>query len=331
MAVFTSITPTELSTWLTQFDLGTLQKLQGISSGIENTNYFVTTTSPLNQGEFVLTIFEKLQTAELPFYLGFMSVLANAGVSVPRPIANRSGITLHEIKNKPCALATRLPGSSELTPSAEHCRQVGASLAQLHQVGQQYQRDYPELMLPNPRGWRWWQEVVPTITPYLPAALKKLLEEEAQAQIDYAQTSIYQALPQGPVHADLFRNNVLFAGSHAQPRLGGFIDFYFAGVDSWLFDLAVTVNDWSIEFTSGELVIERYQSLLQAYQQVRPLTEEEEIAWPMLLRAAALRFWISRLYDFYLPRQAQTLSPHDPAHFERILKLRRDGSSSLSI
>ena len=331
MAVFTSITTTELAAWLTQFDLGNLQKVEGIASGIENTNYFVTTTSPVNQGEFVLTIFEKLQADELPFYLGFMSALADAGVNVPRPMASRSGTTLHQIKNKPCALATRLEGNSELAPGAEHCFQVGAALAKLHQIGQQYQRDCPQLMLNNPRGLAWWQQVVPTITPYLPAALKALLEEELQAQSDYAQTPTYQALPRGPVHADLFRNNVLFAGSHAQPRLGGFIDFYFAGVDSWLFDLAVTVNDWCIELTSGELVAERYQAMLKAYQQVRALTEPEKLAWPMLLRAAALRFWISRLYDFYLPREAQTLTPHDPVHFERILKLRRDSFSSLSV
>jgi homoserine kinase type II len=147
--------------------------------------------------------------------------------------------------------------------------------------------------------------------------------QEVRDQAEYATTSDYAVLTRGPVHADLFRNNVLFAGSREQPRLGGFIDFYFAGVDTWLFDVAVTVNDWCIDVPTGAIDLPRYEALLRAYAEVRPFSTAEQRAWPMMLRAAALRFWMSRLYDFYLPRAAETLTPHDPSHFERVLRQRR--------
>ena len=129
---------------------------------------------------------------------------------------------------------------------------------------------------------------------------------------------MYRALPHGPIHADLFRNNVMFNGD----KLGGFFDFYFAGCDTWLFDVAVTLNDWCIDLDTGASDMHRVQAMLHAYDAVRPFTEAEHTAWPVLLRAAALRFWLSRLYDFYLPRAAEMLTPHDPTHFERILRHR---------
>ncbi|HLS50647.1 MAG TPA: phosphotransferase, partial [Burkholderiaceae bacterium] len=132
----------------------------------------------------------------------------------------------------------------------------------------------------------------------------------------------YQQLPSGPAHCDLFRDNVLFDGTFENPRMGGFIDFYFAGWDTWLFDVAVSVNDWCIEQHSGKFVPELLDAWLSSYAKVRPFTAVEQKAWPIVLRAAALRFWVSRLYDYFLPRPAQTLKPHDPSHFERVLKQR---------
>ena len=322
MAVFTTITHAQLSVWLQDFDLGSLLKLEGIASGIENTNYFVTTDSPRHNGQFVLTIFEKLSREQLPFYLEFMRTLAQAGVNVPLPMANRQGQILHSLCDKPCALATRLEGGFELDPNPAHCRQVGVALARLHEVGLDYQKQRPDLMLDNPRGLRWWHQTLPEVLPHVPPVLQQLLAQEVQDQVEYAASTDYLSLTRGPVHADLFRNNVLFAGSREQPRLGGFIDFYFAGVDTWLFDLAVTVNDWCIDLASGSIDVPRYEALLRAYAQVRPYTAGERRAWPMMLRAAALRFWMSRLYDFYLPRSAETLTPHDPSHFERVLRQR---------
>jgi homoserine kinase type II len=323
MAVFTPITHAQLAHWLQDFDLGNLLKLEGIASGIENTNYFVTTDCKLYGGQFVLTIFEKLTREQLPFYLEFMRTLAQSGVNVPLPVANHQGQILHSLDHKPCALATRLEGEFELDPMPEHCRQVGVALARMHEVGLDYQRQRPDLMLDNPRGLPWWQQTLPLVLPHIPPMLQQLLAQELRDQTDYAATPDYAELTRGPVHADLFRNNVLFAGSRQQPRLGGFIDFYFAGVDTWLFDLAVTVNDWCIDPVTGVMDAPRYEALLRAYAEVRPFSPLERRAWPMLLRAAALRFWMSRLYDFYLPRAAETLTPHDPSHFERVLLLRR--------
>jgi homoserine kinase type II len=244
-------------------------------------------------------------------------------------MANRQGQILHHWCNKPCALATRLQGEFELNPTPEHCRQVGAALARMHEVGLDYRRQRPELMLDNPRGLSWWQETLPRVLPHTSPALQQLLTQELQAQTEYASTPDYAQLSRSPVHADLFRNNVLFAGTHDQPRLGGFIDFYFAGVDTWLFDVAVTVNDWCIDLATGAIDAPRYAALLHAYALVRPFSPAEHRAWPMMLRAGALRFWISRLYDFYLPRAAANLTPHDPAHFEHVLRLRRLHEHSL--
>lgn len=325
MAVFTTVTPEQASDWLQQFDLGHLVSLEGIASGIENTNYFLTTDA----GAFVLTLFEKLSHTQLPFYLEFMRALATHGIHVPCPMTNRRGEILHTLNGKPCALATRLKGSDVVQPTATHCAQVGAALARMHQAGLDYRARRPDLMQPNLRGLAWWLDALPQVSPHLPPALQSLLREEVHAQADFAQTQCYLALQQGPVHADLFRNNVLFDGTPDAPQLGGFIDFYFAGVDTWLFDLAVTVNDWCIDLATGAFDPERLSALLQAYAAVRPFTAPERDAWNMMLRAAALRFWMSRLYDYYLPREAHTLTPHDPTHFERVLRLRRLTPSAL--
>jgi homoserine kinase type II len=164
----------------------------------------------------------------------------------------------------------------------------------------------------------WWRETTPVVLPYLSDDNQQLLRAEMQFQENLAASTIYPSLPNGPIHADLFRNNVMFNGE----QLSGFFDFYFAGCDRWLFDVAVTVNDWCIDLDSGATDAARVRALLDAYHAVRPFTVEESSAWPAMLRAAALRFWISRLYDFYLPREAEMLTPHDPTHFELILRHR---------
>ena len=162
----------------------------------------------------------------------------------------------------------------------------------------------------------------PQVLPFLEPDQAALLQSTLDEQRRLAATPAWQALPSGPSHCDLFRDNVLFAGTTEVPRMGGFIDFYFAGCDTWLFDVAVSINDWCIERHSGAIEPELAAAWLQAYAGVRPFTAEEKAAWPAMLRGAALRFWISRLYDFHLPRPAQTLKPHDPRHFERVLQLR---------
>ncbi|WP_315128861.1 homoserine kinase [Comamonas antarctica] len=310
MAVFTEVSEKEARELLRQLPLGTFQSLRGIQGGIENTNYFLTT----DQGEWVLTLFERLTAQQLPFYLHLMKHLAHAGIPVPDPQANRqTGDILLRVCGKPAAVVNRLRGSSQLAPAPVHCAAVGEMLARMHLAGRDFGRQQPNL-----RGLPWWNETAPVVQPYLDGALAELLQSELAFQNHIAASSAYAALPRGPVHADLFRDNVMFEGE----QLTGFFDFYFAGVDTWLFDLAVCLNDWCIDHATGAHDAPRAQAMLAAYQRVRPLTGAERELLNAQLRAGALRFWISRLWDFYLPREAALLTPHDPRHFERVLRQR---------
>ena len=314
MAVFTPVSDDDARKLLQHYDLGELVSLRGITAGIENTNYFLHTS----KGEYVLTLFEVLTAEQLPFYIELMTHLAERNVPVPHPQTMHDGRRLTELNGKPCTIVTRLTGGFEPDPSVAHCTQAGAALARMHLAGS----DFP-IRQPNLRGLAWWQETAPKVLSFLNPTQAEMLEATLAEQTAFAESASYTALPSGPAHCDLFRDNVLFDGTYESPRLGGIIDFYFAGCDTWLFDVAVTVNDWCIERDTGALIQERVEGLLQAYAGQRPFTNEEREAWPMMLQAGAVRFWISRLYDYYLPRPAQTLKPHDPRHFERILRLRR--------
>ena len=310
MAVFTEVSEKDARDLLRRMSLGSLTGLRGIQGGIENTNYFLST----DQGEYVLTLFERLTAEQLPFYLYLMKHLAQAGIPVPDPQAEtRSGDILLKLCGKPAAVVNRLAGKSELAPQAAHCAAVGHMLAHMHIAGQGYERQQPNL-----RGLPWWNETVPVVLPHLGEEAAAMLRSELAFQNHVAASSAYAALPRGPVHADLFRDNVMFEGE----KLTGFFDFYFAGVDTWLFDLAVCLNDWCIDHATGTHNAERAQAMLAAYQKVRPLTPAERELLNAQLRAGALRFWISRLWDFYLPREAAMLTPHDPTHFERVLRER---------
>ena len=309
MAVFTAVSLDELGPWLQQFPLGQARAIRGISSGIENSNFFIDTDA----GEYVLTIFEVLQFAQLPFYLQLMRHLAERGVMVPAPVATHAGELVVPLHGKPAAIVSKLAGSSQMDPQPVHCAEVGAMLARMHLAAADF-----ALQQPNLRGLDWWRDTTPAVLPHLAADNAQLLTAEMQFQETFAASAVYQDLPRGPIHADLFRNNVMFVGE----RLSGFFDFYFAGCGSWLFDVAVTVNDWCIDLASGVLDEARVRALLDAYHAVRPFTPGEHEAWPAMLRGAALRFWLSRLHDFFQPRAAELLTPHDPTHFERILRER---------
>ncbi|MEY3410176.1 MAG: Homoserine kinase [Pseudomonadota bacterium] len=309
MAVFTPVTEEQAADLMSQLGLGTLTELRGIEGGIENTNYFAST----DLGDYVLTLFERLNHAQLPFYLFLMKHLAEKGIPVPNPSANRDGDILHTVCDKPAAVVNRLEGKSQLAPQPVHCAAVGDMLARMHLAGEDYNRSQPNL-----RGLAWWNDTVPVVLPYLEEDQARLLQSELAYQNHIAQGAAYQALPKGPVHADLFRDNVMFEGE----KLTGFFDFYFAGNDTWLFDLSVCMNDWCIDLNSGEHAPERALAMLNAYQEVRPLRSAERQLLPAMLRAGALRFWISRLWDFHLPREASMLKPHDPTHFERVLRAR---------
>lgn len=309
MAVFTAVTLDDLTQWIKQFPLGQARAIEGIASGIENSNFFLTT----ERGEYVLTIFENLDFEQLPFYVQLMRHLAQRGIPVPDPVPNERGDLVVPLCGKPAVIVSRLEGASQMDPQSVHCAEIGAMLARMHLAA----RDFA-LQQPNLRGLDWWLAAAPQVAPFLSPGNAALLSSEISFQQEFAGTDTYLRLPRGPVHADLFRNNVMFVGE----RLSGCFDFYFAGCDTWLFDIAVTVNDWCIDQASGLLDPARVTALTRAYHAERPFTAEERAAWQPMLRAAALRFWLSRLYDLHLPREAELLTPHDPTHFERILRER---------
>ncbi|MGJ7507865.1 homoserine kinase [Variovorax sp. GT1P44] len=335
MAVFTEVGFDEADALVRRLGLGGLTDLRGIEGGIENTNYFATTES----GEFVLTLFERLGAEQLPYYLCLMKHLAARGLPVPEPVAdpdiapptghplsipaNAPCELLLTVAGKPAAIVQRLKGKSELVPTAAHCAELGRLLARMHLAA----RNYPRIQ-PNLRGLQWWNDTAPVVLPYLEASQAALLRSELAYQNHIAESSAYAALPRGPVHADLFRDNAMF-DAHASadaPRLTGVFDFYFAGADTWLFDIAVCLNDWAIDLPTGRHDAARADTLLAAYGTVRPLTGPERALLPGMLRAAALRFWISRLWDYHLPREASMLKAHDPTHFERVLRERAHAS-----
>ena len=307
MSVYTPVSEPQLTEWLRSYSVGSLAALEPVAAGIENTNYFVTTT----QGRYVLTLFERLPAAELPFYLGLMAHLARHGIPCPAPIADLSDQYLSSLNGKPAALVTRLSGTSIEHPGVNECAELGALLARMHLAG----RSYPEY-LDNPRGPKWWRAAARAVRPFLDAGAQALLDEELRLQALYR----FPDLPRGPVHADLFRDNALFENG----RISGVIDFYFAGVDCLLFDLAVCANDWCLVDAERDRRLDpaRVRALLQAYAALRPFSALERGAWPVMLRAAALRFWLSRLHDFYLPRAGVLVHAHDPGHFRDILALR---------
>jgi homoserine kinase type II len=331
VAVFTEVGFDEADALVQRLGLGALSALRGIEGGIENTNYFASTAS----GEFVLTLFERLGARQLPYYLCLMKHLAARGIPVPEPMADPAVVPpqghalsipadapcelLQTVAGKPAAVVQRLQGKSELAPTAAHCAELGRLLARMHIAA----RDFPRIQ-PNLRGLPWWNDTAPVVLPYLDAPQTALLRSELAYQNHIADSSAHAALPRGPIHADLFRDNVVFgtAGDDQAPRLTGVFDFYFAGTDSWLFDIAVCLNDWAIDLETGRHEAARADALLAAYATVRPLTAAERALLPAMLRAAALRFWISRLWDFHLPREASMLKPHDPTHFERVLRER---------
>jgi homoserine kinase type II len=309
MAVFTEVPLETAAQLFSDLRLGTLHSLKGCEGGIENTNYFASS----DMGDYVLTLFERLSAEQLPFYLHLMKHLAQRGIPVPDPQANASGDILLNVLGKPAAVVNRLKGKHQLQPTTVHCAAVGAMLARMHLAGQDYARKQPNL-----RALPWWNDTVPVVLPYLAPDQAALIQSELAYQNHVYASSPYAALPRGPVHADLFRDNVMFEGE----TLTGFFDFYFAGVDTWLFDIAVSLNDWCVDLPTGVRDAAREAPFLQAYQSVRPLARAERDLLPAMLRAAALRFWISRLWDFHLPRDAAVLTAHDPTHFELVLRQR---------
>jgi homoserine kinase type II len=306
MSVFTKVSHSELQAFLRQYAVAELLGFQGIGEGVENTNYFVDTAD----GRWVLTLFERLNYADLPFFLGLMEHLATRGFPGAMPCHTREGKTLTTLNGKPAALVRRLTGQSVLFPDIEQCRQVGRVLAEMHILGQSYDGHCD-----NARGAAWREQTGRLIAPHVEADARRLIEDElaAQTALDLA------TLPQGVIHADLFRDNVLFVDE----RLTGVIDLYYACNDALAYDLAVTLNDWCFE-PDGDVNPARWYAMLSAYRARRELSAAERAAWPLVLRAAALRFYLSRLYDWVFPREGDVVHVKDPGQYRRILQHHRN-------
>ncbi len=316
MSVFTHVSLGEVADWLQYYEIGQAIEVEGISAGITNTNYFVYTQSEvatpqanIGRNRYVLTLFEHHKIEELPFFIAFMGHLARHGIPCPTPIQDKHGESLHILNGKPAALVSCLSGRDIESPSVLQCTEVGRVLAEMHLAGQSF--EYAPST--NQRGEAWRLETAKKVLPYLETDDQLLLQETLAFQ-----ASLYLSdLPTGVIHADLFRDNVLFDGE----KIGGLIDFYYACHDVLAYDLAIAVNDWCVQ-ANGAFDRTRLHAMLTAYKMVRPFTAEEEQAWHGLLRIAALRFWLSRHYDQIFPQSGELTHAKDPEHFKRILLLR---------
>ncbi|MDP3609046.1 MAG: homoserine kinase [Methylophilus sp.] len=307
MSVFTTLSLEDVRDWLTQFNIGALQSLKGIAAGITNTNYFVDTTS----SRYVLTIFEKNDFDELPYFVNLMTHLAQHGVPCPAPIMDKQGIALHRLKGKPALIVSCLQGRDISAPNIAQCQAVAATLASMHLAGLNFHQQSH-----NQRGQGWRIITAQQVLPKLGVEQQALLQEE----LDYQHGLDLTDLPHGVIHGDLFRDNVLFDGD----QLGGFIDFYYACHDVLAYDVAIAVNEWCVH-EDGRFDLEKRDAFLNAYQAVRPFEATEQQQWQALLRRAALRFWLSRLYDFHFPVAGELTHAKDPQHFEHILQHRKQG------
>jgi len=311
MSVYTPVTREQLEDFLRTYPCGELLSFQGISAGIENTNYFVTTS----EGEYVLTLFEMLTKSELPYFLNLMAYLAEHDVKSAHPIADQDGVYLRELEGKPTALVQRLNGRSVEAPEAEHCFQVGSALAKIHVLSDGFSRQRE-----NERGAGWWADMQKKLLPHLNEQNSALLKDEMEEQSKCR----YEGLPRGITHADLFRDNVLFDG----PNLSGMIDFYYACTGVFLYDVAVTVNDWC-SAEDGSLDEVRFAAMLAGYQTQRSFVDVESEAWPVMLRAAGLRFWLSRLHDKHFQREGEMTHIKDPDVFMQIIRHHRDNRDEI--
>lgn len=310
MSVYTIIEENELKNFLSNYSVGKLDNFQGISDGIENTNYFVNTTT----GRFVLTIFEQHNFDEMQYYLNLMHHLAEHSVPSANPVADNKGNYLNLFKNKPIALVERLDGNSITETTINHCEQLGAAMGKLHTAGLNF-----ETKQSNSRGPSWCQHTAEKLMEKLPNCEHTILDTE----IHFQKEKRHADLPHGVIHADLFRDNALWHNNN----FSGIIDFYYSCDDALLYDLAVAVNDWCTNNDSS-LNKGKVLAFLTHYTAYRPLTENEQTYWPAMLRAGALRFWLSRLQDKHFPRPGELVHTKNPDEFKAILTDRIKHSDS---
>ena len=302
MSVHTRISEDELEQLLAKYAIAPLSNFTGINDGITNTNYRVNTST----ASYVLTLFEQDAAESLDFFLQLMSFLAAQGLACPQTIADKQQRLLQTLHNKPAALIEFLPGQCIEQPSPQQCKALGKSLALLHQYGAQFSLTSPN----NSRGNAWRDQAAKRLLPVLDDTETTLL----QAELVLQQQQDWQQLPQGLIHADLFRDNVLFVDN----EISGLIDFYYACHDYLLLDIAIVINDWC-SLTDGSCDDTRLQAILQGYQSIRPLTAAEQQVLPIMRHRAALRFWLSRLLDWHFPPVGEAILRKDPEEYRQIL------------
>jgi len=305
MAVYTALTEADLADLLARYEVGTLVSFTGIQDGVENSNFFVTTTVDT----FVVTVFEKHPPDEVPYFLYLTAHLARQGVPCAAPVADTQGGYLQTLRGKPTAVIERLPGRTLDAPAPDHCAAVGRALARMHVAAASFPHPHA-----NERGPHWWLATAAKLRGLLDADDRDVLDAECEHQRRQRGLD----LPTGTIHADLFRDNVLFEGD----RLAGMIDFNYACDDCLLYDVAIAVNDWC-GAGDGRLDPERTRALLAAYHTLRPFTTAEARHWSTMLRAGALRFWLSRLLDLHYPRPAEVPHVKNPDEYRRVLLARR--------
>lgn len=306
MSVFTTVEPAQLEEFLSRHDLGKAGAFSAIAAGVTNTNYYLDTEA----GQFVLTLYEHHSDDELDYILGLQQHLANHGVACAAPVADRRGELYSMLNQRPAAIIKRIAGEVVTQPAEAHCRMIGTELAKLHLAGQDY-RAYRM----NPRGLDWWLATCDMLATVISAADRRLIDT---TMADYRHFA-HQDLPQGAIHADLFHDNALFH----EGELGGIIDFDYCCNDGFAFDIAVTLNDWAID-RQGNLIGTRVEAILAGYEEIRCLLKLERLALPLLLRAVALRFWLSRLYDQTYPLSGELTSSKSPDEYRMLLRLRTD-------
>ncbi|MFK0571330.1 homoserine kinase [Endozoicomonas sp.] len=320
MAVYTHLTQQDIEQLLARYDIGKPVSFKGIEGGVENTNYFLDVDKKGHLQRYVLTLFEYLPAETLPFFIAYTDELKASGLPVPNPIRDRKGAALQTVKGKPALIVQcfegQHPDAKNLT--LDQCQQIGTMLAKIHTAGQS-----SSLYQENQRGLPWLDAQQQRLIPLLNPDDASFMAEQWHSISKALET--FKHLPKGLIHGDLFHNNVLFD----QGKISAVIDFYQACNDWLIYDLAVTVNDWCLT-DNLELDNQRLKALTEAYIWVRPLTENEKKAWPLMLRLAAFRFWISRLITFVYPEQeadGEHQENHvrdflDPDEFKIMLKLR---------
>ena len=313
MSVFTVVAEAEARSLVSHYSLGALESLEGIAQGIENTNYFLTTTT----GEYVLTLFEHIPRDDLPFYVGLMDHLAHKGVRCPAPMQRDDGQMLVEVAGKPAIIATKLPGAYLAKPDAHACHKAGELLAAIHVAGVSY-----EAGLENPRGAAWRQAFAERLRPRISRGEAELIDEENRYQAMHDDT----VLPQGVIHGDYFHDNVLWDDEGE----GGVIDFYFACDDALVYDVAIGVNDWCVR-PDATVDMDRMKAFLAGYEVERPLEAFERDLWPAMLRRAALRTWLGRLGYNHFPRASQMTIPKDHEFSRRLLENHISHARTLAI